>query len=247
VSITKFFALSVATMAMSCAFADAANVLVSFSTTADKYADGTAVKDGEWYALCWSADGVFEGLKLDATPVDANDLVCLMAPLAKDGKCPYTVFQIDSQSPNCKRTGKYAVVMLDTRGVGDLPAKAGADGKPTIINGAVVAADYQAGSATSGTGEGSVPEGAAWGETSVAEGTKQPVIKGFQVIGNAKVQIDVEDMLPNLRYNVKMGPSVDKLENYGLETPAVGADKASFIVDAKDAKFFQVTRQPLKK
>ena len=51
---SKFcFTLATAVFAAG-AFADAANVLISFSTTADTYADGTPVKDGEWYALCWS-------------------------------------------------------------------------------------------------------------------------------------------------------------------------------------------------
>jgi hypothetical protein len=49
------FGIMVASAAIAAGvFADAANVLVSFSTTSDRYADGTPVKDGEWYALCWS-------------------------------------------------------------------------------------------------------------------------------------------------------------------------------------------------
>jgi len=242
----KFIALAAVAAATSCAFADAANVLVSFSTTADKYADGTAVKDGEWYALCWSADGNFEGLKLDCTPVDENDMVCLMASLAKDGKCPYTVFQIDSQSEKCKRTGTYTVILLDTRDASGAVATA----KPTSVNAAVAAKEYKAGSATSGTTEKEPAGEKAWAQSTIDEtvpGYKQPVIKGFKVIGDAKVQIEVDDLMPSVKYNVKMGKAADKLDNYGLETPAAGVDKATFVIEAGDAKFFQIAREPLAK
>jgi len=242
-SIARFFALSAVVAATSCAFADAANVLVSFSTTADKYADGTPVKDGEWYALCWSADGVFEGLKADVTPEDGNDLVIMMASLAKDGKCPYTVFQIDSQSPKCKRTGVYTVILLDTRdGAGKVAAT-----KPTSVNAALVAQNYTAGSAMAGTSKKSTAS-AQWAAQvdPKAEGFKPATIKGFKVIDDAKVEIEIENMLPGVQYNVKMGSKLDKLDTYGLETPA-DVTNAKFIIDKGDAKFFQLTREPLTK
>lgn len=244
--ITKFIVLALLASFALGAFADAANVLVSFSTTADKYADGTSVKDGEWYALCWSPDGVFEGLNLDCTPVDANDLVCLMAPLAKGGKCPYTIFQIDSQSPNCKRNGKYVVVMLDTRGTGGVPAKADKDGKPTVLNGSIISANYAAGSETSGTtAEGGTTAG-SWSESAIAGEVPQPVIKGFSVIGDAKVKIDVEGLLPNIPYTVKMGSEIGNLDTIDMTGAKAGEASTSFIIDKGDAKFFQVTRKPLK-
>lgn len=242
----KFFACALLALFTVSAFADAANVLVSFSTTADKYADGKPVADGEWYALCWSSDGVFEGLNLDCTPVDPNDLVCLMAPLAKDGKCPYTVFQVDSQSPNCKREGKYTVVMLDTRGTDGKPATAGDDGKPKVLNGSVIAANYTAGSATSGTKPEAKSEGGTWTESAVAGDIPQPVIKGFTVINDAKVKIDVEGLVPNLPYTVKMGAAIDKLDTIDMTGAQAGKESTSFIIDKGDAKFFQVTRKPLK-
>lgn len=244
--LTKFYACALLASFSSSVFADAANVLVSFYTSADKYADGSAVKDGEWYALCWSTDGNFEGLNLDCTPVDPNDLVCLKAPLAKNGHCPYTVFQIDSRSPNCKRSGKYCVVMLDTRGTGGVPAEADADGKPKVLNGSVVAANYTAGSATSGTSPEKKPEGGTWAESAVAGEVPQPVIKGFTVVNDAQVKIDVEGLVPNIAYTVKMGESVDKLDTCDMTAVQAGAETTSFIIDKGDAKFFQVTRKPLK-
>lgn len=243
----KIFALAALVFSASGAFADAANVLVSFSTTADFYADGKPVADGEWYALCWS-DGVFDGLKLDCTPVDANDKVCIVASLAKGGKCPFTIFQIDSKSDKCQRSGTYTVVMLDTRGTNGKPSAT----KPASVNAAVTTKAYVAGGATSGgASETEKPTGAGtWAQTAIDEtvaGYKQPVIKGFKVVDDATVQIEVDGLMPNVKYNVKMGEKVDKLDSYGLETPKSGVDKATFLVDAKDAKFFQVAREPLTK
>jgi len=244
--LTKYFALVAFALFTVSVFADAANVLVSFSTTADKYADGTSVKDGEWYALCWSSDGVFEGLNLDCTPIDTNDLVIMKASLAKGGRCPYTIFQIDSQSPNCKRTGTYSVVMLDTRDVNGNPSKT----LPKAVNAAAVASDYKAGSATSGTTEKPSESAGEWAQSKVVlpEGQEPAKIKGFKVIDDAKVEIEIENMFPGVKYNVKMGETLDTIETYGLDVPAdVNTKDAKVIIDAKDAKFFQLTREPLSK
>lgn len=242
----KYFALVAFALFMTSVFADAANVLVSFSTTADKYADGNPVADGEWYALCWSADGVFEGLNLDLSPIDANDLVIMKASLANGGRCPYTIFQIDSQSPKCKRTGIYSVVMLDTRDVNGSPSKT----LPTAVNAAAVSKEYKAGSAMSGTSENTSEVAGVWSESKVVipEGQKPATIKGFKVIDDAKVEIEIENMLPGVKYNVKMGGAIDAIETYGLDVPADANTKdAKVIIDAKDAKFFQLVREPLAK
>ena len=73
----------VAGLAMA-SFAAVNDTLISFSTPGvDTYADGTAVRDGECYALVWSADGVFEGLDVNGRPLDAADAVVLVAPVAR--------------------------------------------------------------------------------------------------------------------------------------------------------------------
>ena len=87
---------------------------ITFSTAGtDTYDDGvTTVLDGECYALVWSADGVFEGIKADATPVDANDKVVYIGALAKGGKCQTVVFQI---ADGFVDGGQFDVFLLDTR------------------------------------------------------------------------------------------------------------------------------------
>jgi len=236
------------------AFADAANVLISFSTRApggaypgDTYADGKTVVDGEWYALVWSADGVFDGITTDCKPVDANDAVVLVAPLAKGGHCPYTVFQIDSKSVNAKTDGEFAVYLLDTRGVNGLAAAKTAAGLPALLNGSAKAVSYAAAKAENGGATAKSASGSlAWGASAVTDPT-QPKITAFQVAGD-KVTISVEGILPGVKYNVKMGQTVDKLQSYALEVPQMAADgKTEFRLDKPDAKFFTVVREPLAK
>lgn len=225
------------------AYADANNKLISFSSPGlDRYADGRIVLDGEWYALVWSADGNFEGFTPDCAPVDENDRVVIVAPLAEGGKCPYTVFQIDSQSANYMSTGTYAVYLLDTRTADRRHVAAkNADGKPDSVNGVAVA-NSAATSETAATG--SVASD-GWEQSVLEEADEnQPVITAFQVLG-AKVQISVDNLFPEVKYNVKMGENPSELDTYGLELPAEDSSSAEFILNPGDAKFFQVVRQPL--
>jgi len=111
--------LGVAGLAVA-SFAAVDDTLISFSTPGpDKYADGSDVLAGECYALVWSADGVFEGIKADGTTVDPADKVVLIAPVAKQGKngtcCPPHLYQVDAGLAKTLSKGVYAVYLLDTR------------------------------------------------------------------------------------------------------------------------------------
>jgi len=247
--LSKSIAFASIALAAAGAFADAANMLISFETTGpDRYQDNAVALDGEWYALVWSADGVFEGVTLDGGAVDPNDAVVAMAPLAKNGRCPYTVFQIDSQSKNWHESGVYGVYLLDTRNPERTAVAAkGANGKPAALNAAVATANYAAKPAMGGSLSPEEAAGAKWTASSVeVEGFKQPKIASFEVKG-AKVEIKVVDMMPQVQYNVKMGPQPDKLTGYALGVPKGNVTEATFEVDAKDARFFQVVREPLAK
>lgn len=226
------------------AFADAANMLLAFSTPGpDKYADGSPVLDGEWYALVWSADGHFEGFTPECTAVDPNDRVVIVASLAKDGRCPFTIFQVDSKSPNYKTTGSYAVYLLDTRNAERNAVSPAKDGKPASVNAVQAnerysAASAMAGSEATGTGAGD------WDESQV---DGRPRITAFAVNG-AKVTITVDGLIPSVKYNIKMGPSVDNFNSYALEVPKEGVESATFKdLDVGDAKFFTIVREPLVK
>ena len=122
------------------AIADGADdAVVTFSTRGpDRYADGTTVMDGECYALVWSADGVFEGLSANGEPVDPNDTVILVAPYAKDGRCPEILFQIPASEAASLAAGAYEVLLLDTRiaRAGGATAPYGTvNGKLKMVNG----------------------------------------------------------------------------------------------------------------
>lgn len=219
-------------------FADAANVLVSFSTTSDKYADGTPVKDGEWYALCWSADGKFDGLNLDCTPVDPAEKVLILAPLAKGGRCPYVLFQIDSAKAPVG--GNYFVYLLDTRDVAGNPSPDGNpdDGRlaPKGMSGSAAVQSYTA-SANIGSNVATATD-AVSGATAEWNAV-QPKITDFKLVGDATVKITVEGMMRGLNYTVKMGSNLGNLEATTIK-PETEDGKAVFYVDDKDARFFKV-------
>lgn len=211
--------------------ADAANKLVSFASADDHYADGSGVVDREWYALVWSADGVFEGLKLDTSPIDANDEVALLAPLAKDGGCPYTVFQVDSRV--AKAGGQYEVYLLDTRNADKTAAApANAEGRPTAVNGAVKAVHAQIG------GE--------WTASKVELPAEvEPATIADIRLSGGKAVISVKNLLPGVKYNLLSGRVLGQLDHYVAEVPKTAADSADFIVDTEDAGYFQLVREPL--
>ncbi len=234
------------------AFADAANVLISFSTEADYYADGTPVLDGEWYALCWAGDGEFDGLNIDCTPVNPDERVMILAPLAKGGRCPYVIFQVDSET--APQGGNYFVYLLDTRSadrteVAGLNNAAGKNVPDGSLNGAAASNSFTAsaslGRNISGNSAATTAVSGVWVDSSIPD-EKQPRITAFKV-DNAKVKITVADMIPGVKYNIYMGESPSDFNSYGLTTPKTGVENAQFEVDPGKAKFFKVVRQPLAK
>jgi len=242
--LTKFFALALAVSLASSVFADAADTLISFSTKADYYADGTPVASNEWYALCWSADGIFDGIKSDCAPYDANDKVLLMAPLAKDGHCPYTVFQVDSAV--APKNGKYCVIMLDTRDESGKPSGA-KEGRrePQTVKLAVASANYEInGAGPSGSITPAAPQDAGWAVTDTVV-SKPAKIVSIEV-DDANATIKVEDMTPGIRYNVKMGKDVKDIKTYNVPTDGK-EESATFIIKKDNANYFQLVREPLAK
>lgn len=218
------------------AFADAANTLITFSTPGpDTYADGTTVKDGEIYALVWSADGVFEGFTAEGNAADANDKVIFKSALAENGRCPLTLFQIDSKV--APQGGQYAVYLLDTRAgnglvTGAAVAKTYAKGASSTANIASLAEDKTV------DAEGN-PVAVKSGSAALAGDVAAiaPVIKGIKVDG-ANVKITVGNILPGLVYEVKGGLKGDA-DLKGATAEEVG-DDVEFTVPADAANFFKV-------
>ena len=118
-------------------FGAADDMVLSFSTPGvDRYADGRRVKDGESYALVWTAEGAeFKGLTSACEPVAETDRIVMVAPLAKGGKCPVTVLEIEGAAIRLEVKGMseaadYFVVPGDTPGnfASAMDAKADAEG-----------------------------------------------------------------------------------------------------------------------
>ena len=127
--------IGVATVAFANSVGDAR---ISFSTKGpDRYADGSVVMDGECYALVWSSDGKFDGFAANGECIDGYDRIVLMAPVAKDGRCPPVLFQIPQAEAEELAGGQYAVYLLDTRvASGDAVRPYGTvNGKLALMNG----------------------------------------------------------------------------------------------------------------
>ncbi len=197
-------------------FAAQNDALLTFSTPGpDKYGDGTTVLDGECYALVWTATGsAFAGLKADGTPVAATDKLILLAPLAKNGACPQTLFQVDAATADAlEGKGTYGVYLLDTRVKaedGTTKLAAIKDGKPVAVNALATVAEATAASAAQATtmqlAATAVGGAAVTAQTLVAE----PAITGIKVDG-AKVTVTVAGMSPIATYQVVTGMTPGKV------------------------------------
>ena len=203
----KLLSIGCAVMAMG-AFAAADDVLISFSTPGqDKYADGNPVLDGECYALVWTKGAQFGGINTDGTCVNAGDAIVLLAPLAKNGKCPPVVFEIDSAVYAEKKyaEGKFGVYLLDTR----VKTEAGTalapivDGKPQLVNSYASTTTEKA---ASGQGNALTVGNAIRVDT--FREIAAPTIAAMKIDG-ADITVTVEGTDPTAAYQVVAGQTVN--------------------------------------
>jgi len=237
------------------AFADAANTLVYFySEGPDTYADGTTVLDGERYALVWSKDGNFDGFTVAGELVDAEDEVFGIVSRAKGGRCPMTVFQIDSKKAPTE--GVYAVYLLDTRVASEDGVKLSptVNGKPQVVKAtSTTVATYavKGSSSFGGAEQKSAQTTASAGDvTPIAPGASAaPVVTGIKVEG-ALVYITVKNTSPFLTYDVVGAEDVGdvdgapKRDDVKQQAGAPNPDEEiTFVVPKENSgKFFKVRR-----
>lgn len=121
---------------------------IFFTTTADSYADGTPVKDGEWYGLVWVDDNVeFKGFNANGTLVNREDEAkfFIAGPYAKGGGVRESdgggCFAVRASELGGRlNKGTWNIVLFDTRtpdvSAGELVYKAskGVNGRPTLVN-----------------------------------------------------------------------------------------------------------------
>ena len=233
----------VAAMAAGAAVAAANDVLITFSTPGpDKYADGKTVMDGERYALCWSKD--FANFKINKDGTGEGGAVVLKAPVAKDGKCPTVVFEIDADYADANfQGGEWAVYLLDTR-------KFAADGTAKLAAAAtsVNTAGIAGAKVSVGTGSVATLSGAAATAGEVAAGVEvpQPEITGIKV-EDGNVIVSVKGTVPFLAYGLAEGETPDAVvESVGAAKPGKVAaeDEIYLVAPAKAAGgFFRVKKQ----
>lgn len=245
-----FFA--VAALAAGLAVAAQNDALITFSTPGpDKYADGDTVMDGECYALVFTPKGSSGAVFAADGTVEGGEIV-LVAPVAKDGKCPKVLFQVDAEKIKTRYSkGTWGVYLLDTRKWGDdgKPYVSGVkNGKVTVVNASDRVATPKLSLATgtissySGVGEAMAATGSALpGE---AEATR-PVVTGIRIEGG-NVFVSVKGTLPYLQYSLFAGdtPAGADVKEGALHSGADAVDDEIVLVTeaGKDGGFFRVGR-----
>lgn len=235
----KLTALVFAALAAGVTFAAENDLLITFSTPGpDKYADGTTVLDGERYALCWSAD--FSKFKINADGTAEGGTIVLKAPVAKGGRCPMIVFEIDADYvANSFAGGEWAVYLLDTRkfsatGVASLGSASSVNTFGIVGNSVAVSAGSS----------GGLLAGSAAVATSATGEVAAPSITGIKVDGG-KVYVTVKGA-PYLGYGLVEGLTPDTVtaDVTGATATATGEEEVTIVTDAKaGGTFFKVNQK----
>ena len=210
------------------------DVRITFSSSGpDKYADGTTVLDGEWYALvCIKGDS--------KQIVDAGSL-------AVGGRCPWRTFCVKSEDVGKYAGGVLAVCLLDTRDfTGDptgltLTTVRGEDGYP-VYNAMAIASGEMKASGGFGTASADVAISAGAYDLEAAR-VPTPKVTGINVEGD-EVLVTVSDTVPFVGYTLESGdtafnfmvlPKVNPVSGDASNTITLKAPKA------EGGQFFKVS------
>ena len=166
----------------------------------ETYADGSALANGECYALVWSEDGVFEGINGDGTAKGAGDEVIYIGQIVKGAD---VTFQI---ADGFKRSGSFDIWILDTRVFENGAVKSvgkTADGKVTVTkavkatSAAVQVASSK--SASAPTAIGGVPGGAVVDAPTAPANIPQLKFTSIRLDGDYVV-MEAENTVPGVNY-----------------------------------------------
>ena len=237
----------IAAMAACATFAAADDILVTFSTPGtDTYVDGTTVLDNEYYALCWSTN--FPDFKINPDGTAEGGSIVLAAPIAKDGRCPTIVYEVDANLAVSDYVGgEWAVYMLDTRkftrdGEGNLVASLSGSSKSVNMSG-------QVGTAVAGPGSVANLYGvtAQSNEIAADEETLKPEITSIRIV-DGNVWVKAKNVAPYLTWGLAGGDTPDKIDTAkGDSQSGMKADKddeITFVTPVKEGgEFFKVERR----
>lgn len=222
---------------------------ITFSTKGpDRYSDGTVVLDGECYALVWSADGVFEGFAAGGACIDEKDKVVLIAPVAKDGRCPPVLFQVPAALATDLSGGKYALYLLDTRVAsnGNEVVRGVKEGKLELINGyGAVSSQLKASGVEGNSLAAEICSGGIGQKVSsvaaIPQSCAQPKVKALRIEGDY-VYLTVENLKGFMR--VQEGADVKAMNTTGAALETAGDSAETVLVAPKGGAsgFYRVVR-----
>ena len=217
-----------------------------------KYADGSVVLDGECYALVWTPKGS-AGAVVDADGTVQGGEMVLVAPVAKNGRCPKVVFEVGAGLVASRyKDGSWSVYLLDTRRYGDGGAVSLAGlsgGHATVVNASGLVPGSIVSFADSNgqmAGIANLAGASAASETAVPEGTPRPEIVGIHIEG-ANVFVTVKGTVPYLQYDLATGSAPTDVSEKA-NVPHGGAEsvdeEVTFVAPVKPgATFFKVGRK----
>lgn len=244
-SITKFFALAAVAATTVSAFALDTDKVLWFPKSGHTYSDKTAVTGNEWYALCWSQDGVFEGINPDYTAMDAGDKVLLVDWFPNSPKGRFNI-----PASWGITTGQFCVILLDTRDANGVPAEADADGKPVRMTAAIASSTMSVittSAATATTAKAPVAN-ADWGATNPQPATPAKIISINPSADGDNVEFVIDDTCPDVRYDLMAGSEPGKLDKkYVANEPKKGEGQITITAPKNEAKFYQLTTAPMTK
>ncbi len=220
------------------AFADMNDILISFHSLytpdVDRYADGTQVRDKEWYALVCTKGGVKE-------IVDA-------APLAKDGRCPRYFFTVKGADIEKYSGGILEICLLDTRDFSvdpsgeELTKELDTKGYPSVVNVMATASGAMTTASRAGISPAEVSISAGSYDLASAD-VKDPTVTDIKVVGD-EVLVTVANTVPFVGYTLQSGD--DKFSFMALpDVKSVNGNASGTITlkaPKKDgAQFFKVS------
>lgn len=242
----KKLSLLIAASAMATCVVAGPQTWVTFSSVGpDKYADGTEVQDGEYYALVWTPTGkTFAGFTADGNVNEPSRLV-LRGRFAENKHCKEICFVIRGEDAILADSGSFALYLLDTRTRPSAEEDLSVDttaGLTAVATQTEVLAKVATGAET--VAETSVSSSAAVA-TADPVNAKTPKIAGIEVV-EGKVYVTVANTMPCLQYGISSGDTPTNLEKNDLVKGVNGTESGTITLvvdDPKENRFFKVTRK----
>lgn len=203
----------------------------------DRYADGARVRDGECYALVHTRTGcAFAGFNADGTCISTNSEIVAVAPIARDGRCPRTLFQIPKAYADAHAGGTWTLCLLDTRRADGVPAGVDRHGALQRVNRWGVAARL--------TGATMVKAGHA---AALPRTALPPRISAIRV-KDGRAALTVEDTMPYLSYEVVSARGPEMEFEAGRAGPAAydGSAARPVVMEAEapgEGRFYRIRRK----